>query len=196
MTWNFLYRPWYQPSTHISSPASLSGLDMGVSGWYQGQYGKGHVIISCIKSYFNQIDTFQNIGTKLNKLKRNIWLKCILMLNKNFHSNVDVLGRFYKHFLTTLYRSTFFDIFLKPDTKKKYLQFEQKTTLLRNYFRNLSVQRSCLQYKSQCLEKVNVKYAVNRLWHEIFHIVPSISPRPISVLQLRSRFDMRVSRWY
>jgi hypothetical protein len=85
---------------------------------------------------------------------------------------------------TTLYRSTFFDIFLKPDTKKKYLQFEQKTTLLRNYFRNLSVQRSCLQYKSQCLEKVNVKYAVNRLWHEIFHIVPSISPRPISVLQI------------
>jgi hypothetical protein len=26
MTWNFPYRPWYQPSTHISHPASLSGL--------------------------------------------------------------------------------------------------------------------------------------------------------------------------
>jgi hypothetical protein len=26
MTWNFQYRPWYQPSTHISPPASLSGL--------------------------------------------------------------------------------------------------------------------------------------------------------------------------
>jgi hypothetical protein len=26
MTWNFPYRPWYQPSTHISPPASLSGL--------------------------------------------------------------------------------------------------------------------------------------------------------------------------
>ena len=98
MTCNFPYRPWYQPSTHISSPVSSSGLDMGVSGLYQGQYGKCHVIISCIKSYFNQIDTFQNIGTKLNKLKRNIWLKCILMLNKNFHSNVDVLGRFLQTF--------------------------------------------------------------------------------------------------
>jgi hypothetical protein len=26
MTWNFPYRPWYQPSTHISPPTSLSGL--------------------------------------------------------------------------------------------------------------------------------------------------------------------------
>ena len=26
MTWNFPYDPWYQPSTHISPPASLSGL--------------------------------------------------------------------------------------------------------------------------------------------------------------------------
>jgi hypothetical protein len=46
-----------------------------------------------------------------------------------------------------------------------------KATLLRIYFRNLSVQRSFLQYKSQCLKKVNVKYVINGLWHEIFHIV-------------------------
>jgi hypothetical protein len=26
MTWNFPHRPWYKPSTHISTPASLSGL--------------------------------------------------------------------------------------------------------------------------------------------------------------------------
>jgi hypothetical protein len=54
-------------------------------------------------------------------------------------------------------------------------------------FRNLSVQRSFLQYKSQCLKKVNVKYVINRLWHGISHIVPGISPRPISALQIRSR---------
>jgi hypothetical protein len=54
-------------------------------------------------------------------------------------------------------------------------------------FRNLSVQRSFWQYKSQCLEKVNVKYVIKRLWHEIFHIVPGINPRPISVLQLHCR---------
>ena len=61
-----------------------------------------------------------------------------------------------------------------------------KATLLRIYFRNLSVQRSFLQYKSQYL-KVNVQYVINRLWHEIFNIVPGISPRPISALQLRCR---------
>jgi hypothetical protein len=33
-----------------------------------------------------------------------------------------------------------------------------KATRLRIYFRNLSVHRSFLQYKSQCLEKVKVKY--------------------------------------
>jgi hypothetical protein len=35
-----------------------------------------------------------------------------------FHWNVNVLGRFYKHFLTSLYRSTLFDIFLKPDSNE------------------------------------------------------------------------------
>jgi hypothetical protein len=40
---------------------------------------------------------------------------------------------------------------------------------LRIYFRNLSVHRSFLQYKSKCLEKVNVKYVIKRLWHEIYN---------------------------
>jgi hypothetical protein len=43
-----------------------------------------------------------------------------------------------------------------------------KATLLRIYFRNLSLHRSFLQYKSQCLEKVNVKYVIKRyIWMEI-----------------------------
>ena len=63
----------------------------------------------------------------------------------------------------------------------------RKATLLRIYFRNFSVQWSFLPYKSQCLKKVNVKYVINRSWHEIFHIIPGISPRPISVLQLHCR---------
>jgi hypothetical protein len=108
-------------------------------------------------------------------LKRNNYLKCkYVFFNRNFHSNINVLGRFYKHFLTSLY---------KTRNKKSWT----KATLLRIYFRNLSVQRSFLPYKSQCLKKVNVKYVINRLWHEIFHIVPGISPRPISALQLRCR---------
>jgi hypothetical protein len=81
---------------------------------------------------------------------------------------------------TSLYRST---------TRLETNIFESwtKATLLRIYFRNMSVQRSFLQYKSQCLEKVNIKYVIKRLWHEIFHIVPGINPRPISTLQLRCR---------
>ena len=39
----------------------------------------------------------------------------------------------------------------------------------------------------QCLEKMNAKYVIKRLWHEIFHIVPGINPRPISALQLCCR---------
>jgi hypothetical protein len=81
-----------------------------------------------------------------------------------------------------------FGIFLKPDSKQKYLQVEQRQlSSLRIYFRNLFVHRSFLQYKSQCLEKVNVKYVIKRLWHEIFHMVPGINPRPITDLQLRCR---------
>ena len=44
-----------------------------------------------------------------------------VVLNRNFYSNVNVLGRFYKHFLASL-----FDIFLKPDSKQKYLQVQQR----------------------------------------------------------------------
>jgi hypothetical protein len=44
--------------------------------------------------------------------------------NRNFHSNVNVLGRFCKQFLTSLYRSTLFGIFLKPDSKQKYLKYD------------------------------------------------------------------------
>jgi DNA-binding XRE family transcriptional regulator len=50
-------------------------------------------------------------------------------LNRNIHSNVNVLGRFYKHFLTSLYGSTLFDIVLKPVSKQKYLQVEQNNSL-------------------------------------------------------------------
>jgi hypothetical protein len=35
------------------------------------------------------------------------------------------LCRFYKQFLTSLYRSALFGIFFKPDSKQKYLQVEQ-----------------------------------------------------------------------
>jgi hypothetical protein len=73
------------------------------------------------------------------------------------------------------------------DFTNKFLTSLYRSTLLRIYFRNLSVQRSFLQYKSQCMEKVNVKYVIKILWHEIFHIVPGINPRPISALQLRCR---------
>jgi hypothetical protein len=44
ITWHFPCQPWYHPSTHIS-PQLLPWADMGVSGWYQGRYGKCHVII-------------------------------------------------------------------------------------------------------------------------------------------------------
>jgi len=37
------------------------------------------------------------------------------------------------------------------------------------------------------MEKVNVKYVIKRLRHEIFHIVGGINPRSISALQLRCR---------
>ena len=50
-----------------------------------------------------------------------------VVLNKNFHSNVNVLGRCYKQFLTSLFRATLFDIFLKPESKQKCLQVEQRT---------------------------------------------------------------------
>jgi hypothetical protein len=59
-----------------------------------------------VKLYFNQINTFQNIGIKF-KITWNgiISSNVYIVLNKNFHSNVNVLGRFYKHFLTSLYKT-------------------------------------------------------------------------------------------
>jgi hypothetical protein len=75
----------------------------------------------CIRSYFNKINTLQHIGIKFN-LKRNVYV----VSNRNFHSNVNVLGRFYKQSLTSLYRSTLFGIFLNPDSKQKFLQVEQR----------------------------------------------------------------------
>jgi hypothetical protein len=82
------------------------------------------------------------------------------------------------------YTDTFGRHCTKPETK--IFVSWTNATLLRIYFRNLSVQRYFLQYKSKCLKKVNVKYVQNRLWHEIFHIVPGISHQPISAIQLRS----------
>jgi hypothetical protein len=63
----------------------------------------------------------------------------------------------------------------------------RKAILWRILIRNLSVQGCFLPYKGQCLKKVNVKYVINRLWHELFHIILGISPRPISVIQLHCR---------
>jgi hypothetical protein len=57
-----------------------------------------------------------------------------IVLNRNFHSNVNVLGRFYKQFITSLYRSTLVGIFLKPDSKQKYLQVEKKDNSLKDLF--------------------------------------------------------------
>jgi hypothetical protein len=76
------------------------------------------------------------------------------LCNTNHNSNVNVLSRFYKQFLTSLYRLTLFGIFFKQDSETKLFAIWTKATLLRIYFRNLSVQKSFLQYKSQYLEKV------------------------------------------
>jgi hypothetical protein len=109
------------------------------------------------------------------------------VLNRNFHSNVNVLGRFYKQVSNVIVQIDIAWYIVETRLETKIFASWTKATLLRIYFRNLSVQRSFLQYKSQCLEKVNVKYVIKRLWHEIFHIVPGINPRPISGLQLRCR---------
>jgi hypothetical protein len=81
----------------------------------------------------------------------------------------------------TILRSTLFGIFLKPDSNK--------VNSLNDLFSQFVSSKIFFAYKSQCLEKVNVKYVIKRSWHEIFHrsIVPGINPRPISSLQLRCR---------
>ena len=95
-----------------------------------------------------------------------------IVSNRNFHSNVNV---------------DFANSFERPCTDRHCLVYfwnqnrnKNICKLNKGNSRNLSVQRSFLQYKSRCLEKVNVKYVIKRLWHEIFHIVPGINPRPIS----------------
>jgi hypothetical protein len=78
-----------------------------------------------------------------------------VVLNTNFHSNVNVLGRFYQQFLTSLYRSTLFGIFLKPDSKQKvnslkdlFSQFCQ----FKDIFCNIKVNASFIlnAHKSSC----------------------------------------------
>jgi hypothetical protein len=58
---------------------------------------------------------------------------------------------------------------------------------LKDLFSQFVSSKIFLQYKSQCLEKVNVKYVIKRLWHEFFYIVLGINPQPISALQLCCR---------
>jgi hypothetical protein len=58
----FPYHPGYHPSTHIS-PRLRHLVHMGVSGWYQGWYGKGHVLISLALSHICVcMLTFTNTG--------------------------------------------------------------------------------------------------------------------------------------
>jgi hypothetical protein len=118
----------------------------------------------------------------------------------NFIQMSTSWGRFYKHIrnsniIVHVYRHSLISFW--NQTRNKNICKLNKGTLLRIYFRNLTVQRCFLQYKSQCLKKVNVKYVINRLWHEIFHIVPGISLLPISAFQLPLRgWYAGVSGWY
>jgi hypothetical protein len=62
-----------------------------------------------------------------------------------------------------------------------------KATLLKIYFRNLSVQRSFLQYKSQCLDKGQCKICDKKIMTWNFPYRSCYQPRPISALQLCCR---------
>ena len=117
------------------------------------------------------------------------------MLNRNFHSNVNIFGRFYKHFLTSLYRSKLLDIFWSQ-TRNKNICKLNKGNSLKNLFSQFVSSKTFLQYKSQCLEKVNVKYVISRLWHEIFNIDPDISPSAslLGLLLLNTRFTKHYSQ--
>jgi hypothetical protein len=55
-------------------------------------------------------------------------------------------GRFYRHFLTSLYRSTLFDHFENRLEAKIFASLTKRTNPLKDVFVNLSVQRSFLQY--------------------------------------------------
>ena len=78
-------------------------------------------------------------------------------------------------------------VYFLNQTRNKNICKLNKGDSHKDLFSQFVSSKSFLQYKSQCLKKVNVKYVINRLWHDIFHIVPGISPRPISTLQLRCR---------
>ena len=114
-----------------------------------------------------------------------------MVLNRNFHSKDNVLGRFYKHFLTSLtfYRSTLFDIFFETRLETKIFANWTKATLVKRFiFAICQFKDLFCNIKVNAWKKVNVKYMISRLWHEMFHIiVPGISPRPISALQLCCR---------
>jgi hypothetical protein len=61
--------------------------------------------------------------------KKDLWTEKLRMLKRNFHSNANILGRFYKQFLTSLYRSTLFGIFLKPDSNKNICKLNKGNSL-------------------------------------------------------------------
>ena len=125
-------------------------------------------------------------------LKQNNWLKmytwCWIEISIPMSTSwVDCINTFKPHCTQCL-------IFFLNQTRNKNICKLKKATLLRIYFRNLSVQGFCMQYKSQCLKKVNVKYVINRLWLEIFNIVPGISPRPI-ILYITRRASLSGLIW-
>ena len=68
-------------------------------------------------------------------------------------------GRFYRHFLTSLYRSTLFDHF-ENRLEAKIFASLTKRTLLRMY---LSICQFKVSTICQCLKKVDVKYVINTL---------------------------------
>jgi hypothetical protein len=87
-----------------------------------------------------------------------------VVLNRNFHSNVNVLGIFYKQFLTSLYRSTLL-VSCKNVQRQSFTIPSNETTIVRRY--------------------------IKRLLHDIFHIGPGISPRlPYQARQRSWRADM------
>jgi hypothetical protein len=114
-------------------------------------------------------------------LKRNS-SNVYVVLNRNFHLNVNVLGRVLQTVSNVIVQIDIFLYIFETRLETKIFASWTKATLLRIYFRNMSVPRSFLQYKNQCLENVNVKYVI-----KIFHIVPGINPRLITTCQLRCR---------
>jgi hypothetical protein len=132
-----LVLPW---DSHIKPDSEAEGL-IWVEGWYQGRYGKIHVMI-----FLSHIShwPFPSITPKRHSVYRSSYAKLHV---SNIIVQIDIVWYIFETRLET-----------------KILASWTKSTLLRIYFRNFSVQRSFLQYKSQCLEKVNVKYVIKRSW--------------------------------